>query len=440
MAMVMVFIGFANLLMNFGFGPALIQKKEISQKDLTSVFWFNIVVGAILTALFIALAPAIATFYNESILTPMTIVLSVVFIVQSFNIVQATVLERKLDYKKYAQVKVISIFVSTGIAIVLAWRGAGVWALVVQELTRVFVQLILLWYKSRWRPDFSFEMSSLKRMFKFSAVVSLNALLEKIAFNLDNLIIGKKMGDSDLGIYTKSQALMMIPVMNIASTIGRVIFSSFSRIQDDLQALQNQYIKIITIITFLIAPVMAGLFIVSEEIVLVLFGRKWEGMIPVVRLFSLMGCFAAINAFINNVIIAKGETKILLKTTFFDKVVTICLIIGGSFWGFYGIIAGKIIASISNYFMYLFFTGKILNLSLWDQLKNLLSIYFNAIVMALSLYALGIAFVESLPGHLLQLPVYIILGASIYLALSFLNNRKLLLSLNMNYKSIIKKK
>ena len=162
LSMVVIFTNFASIFSEMGFGASLIQKKEINENQLSSVFWFNVIAGLILTILFIICSPLIANYYQEPILIPVTIVLSFNTLFSSFSIIQNTLLVKQMDFKKLSFVEITSVGISGSIAIIMAFYGFGVWGLVAQSITLTIVTVILLWLLIRWRPKLLFEWAHLK--------------------------------------------------------------------------------------------------------------------------------------------------------------------------------------------------------------------------------------------------------------------------------------
>jgi len=207
--MVMVFIGFVGLFSELGFGAAIIQKEQIGDRHLSSIFWLNIATGIILTCIMLAIAPVIAIFFNEPRLELLTAVLSVSFFISSFGMVQSAILRRSMNFRTLAIVETLTIVLAGIFAIVLAFRGYGVWSLVWQTIISTLASVVLIWISSDWKPQFKFNKNAAKELVGFSAnLLGFNAFNYWVR-NLDDLLIGKFIGSSGLGIYNRAYGIML---------------------------------------------------------------------------------------------------------------------------------------------------------------------------------------------------------------------------------------
>jgi PST family polysaccharide transporter len=231
--MVAVFVAFAGIFTDLGFGSALIQKQETRPAHYQSIFWLNIAVGLFLTLLFLVIAPLIARFYDEPLLTPLTMLISLNFLIGSFGVVHNSRLKKGLRFKRLAIVELIAIVVSGVIAIVLALLGFGVWALAIQSVLLTFSTVVLLWIVSDWRPALKFNKGAVRELVGFSSNLLGFSSLNYWIRNSDNLLVGRFLGTSALGIYSRAYSIMLLPLTMVSKTIGQVMFPAFSKIQDD---------------------------------------------------------------------------------------------------------------------------------------------------------------------------------------------------------------
>lgn len=273
LGMITVITRFANLFTDMGFGAALIQKKEINDRELSSVFWLNMAGGILLTLIFIALSPVIASFYNEPILQILTIVLSFNFVIQSAVIVQKTQLTRSIDFKSLSIVEVASIFLSGAVGIAFAYYDYGVWSLVIHAISGSVFITVLIWYLSDWRPSAVFDIGAIKRLLGFSLNLLGDKTINYWARNLDNLLIGKYLGSDPLGVYSKSYSIMLLPLQNVSNVISRVMFPALSKIQDDKERVKRIFLRMTRVIALVTFPMMLGLVVVVEPFVITVFGK-----------------------------------------------------------------------------------------------------------------------------------------------------------------------
>ena len=409
LGMVVVLTGFAKIFIDFTFGPALIQRSKITDKDLSTVFWINIFTGAALTLLFYTCAGLIAEFYNDPQLVKLTQFLSILFILGSFNVVQRVLFTKELNFKVLAKANIAATLLSGIIAIILAYTGFGVWSLAIQMLSVIVIEGIILWISSTWRPRWEFSRESLRSMSSFSLALLGEKVLNYMAFNLDNVLIGKYIGKADLGVYNRAFSFVVFPVSNISGVIGKVMFPSLSMIQDDKERVGRIYLNIIQSISYISIPLLFSIFVVADNFVLVLFGEQWRSMIPFVRIFSLIGVFASVSSMSAQVLISQGKPQTLLRLSLIHKPIIIAGTFVGLAWGAWGIALAKLIISAIFFFISLEITGRSIGLSLKRQVWQLAPTTGISLLLAGILY-IADTLMADIPG-IIALSVEVVLGA-----------------------------
>jgi O-antigen/teichoic acid export membrane protein len=246
--MLMIFMAVAQTLLDSGFGAALIQKNEVTQKDICSIFYFNILVGILIAGILGLVAPWIAAFYNQPILIPLTRAMSLVIIINSFGLIQSTILSKQIDFKTQTKVSLIAGIMSGIIGITLAATGFGVWSLVVQQISSAFFRTVFLWFLNPWRPALIFSLKSLQEMFSFGSRLLASGLLNQVFENIYLLAIGKLFSASDLGYFTRAKAFGDLPTHTLSGMVGRVTFPVFSTIQDDPVRLKRGLKRALTLV------------------------------------------------------------------------------------------------------------------------------------------------------------------------------------------------
>jgi O-antigen/teichoic acid export membrane protein len=376
--MVMVVTGFGRLFMDFGFGEALIQNQDTKEEDFSSVFWFNIIVSIFLFILFFFLSGFIASFYVQPVLKSISQVISSVFFLNALGMVQRIKLEKELKFKQIGIAELLSSLLSILIAISLAIKGFGVWSLVYLNLLKPLFYSVFIWLFSKWMPNITFNIESLLKLAKFSTALLINGFLEMIASTIDKVLIGKLQGDNSLGIYSKSFATVRMPVMQVMSAIGRVIFPTFSSIQSDDTRIFEIYKKFILIISSLIFPIMVVFYFFKDEIILLLFGNKWSEMIPIFGIFALTTGFLPFNILADSVVKSKGKVNHLNYITFFEKPLAIIAVIIGVIIGSLEAIALSI--SIGIFIIFLI-KSYIVCLSLSQSFLSLMIEHLKALLL-----------------------------------------------------------
>lgn len=415
MGMVMVFIGFANVFKDMGFGAALIQKADIKPVHYHSVFWMNIALGLGLTAIFALASPFIADFYKETQLTAITIWLSLTFLIDAFGIVHRSIINKELDFKRLSIMEVAYISIAGLIAILMAIYDYGVWSLVVHSLIGSLASVVILWIICSWRPKFRFSWEAIKELARFSFNLLGFNTLNYWYRNADDLLVGRFLGSSALGIYNRAYKFMLFPLTNITGTISRVLFPAFSTIQDDPKRIGFIYLKITQTVALITFPMMMGLIVVAEDFVIAVFGPQWSAMIPIVRIFSLVGLIHSINALNGNIFQALGRTDLQLKVGGTVAVLGIVAITIGLWGGVYGVAIAFTIFSYLAFYPSLKIAVNLIHLSFSEVMLNMKEVFFISVSMAVMVY--GIEWLlPGLTNRWGMLTLQIASGALIYFA------------------------
>ncbi len=384
-AMVTVILGIIKVIHSFGLGEALIQKEEITETELSSVFWVNVFLGIIFTSIAFLAAPFISKFYQKDILIPITYFFGFTFLLDSFTVVHYALLWRNLEYKKLFFVQLPSIIIAGTVAVVMALNGFGVWSLVTKSLVSIAALLFFLTIASSWTPKFIFNAQAVKNLFGFSLPRVGTLIFSYLIRNLDKIMVGHYLGGAPLGFYEKSYAFMLLPLSNITSVISQVLFPSFSKIQNNHDQIKEMFFKVIRFVAFFTFPLMIGLSIFSEPFVLFLLGEKWSGAIAVLQILAWVGLIQSISGFYQPVYLSQGATQLQFKLDIILKTQSVFWIILGIKWGIEGVAYGILIGVLINQFPYLHFLGKLINMKLLEFFKNLLPVFFVNIAFLLFL-------------------------------------------------------
>lgn len=351
--MLLFFLSIANVFVDSGFGSALIQKKDATDNDCSTVFVINIVLSAVLYVILFVCAPFIARFYKVPLLKPILRVQGLVVFFNAFSIVQSTLLRKKLDFKKLSVVNIVGSFVGTVVAITLAACGCGVWSLVVRVLLVSLIVSILLWKCGDWKFSFFFDKQSFKGLFNFGGFILLSSVITTISGNIQTLIIGRLFAPSTLGNYTQARNLRNICTDSVSLVIGQVLYPSFSSHQDDNNSITQQLNSAVYIISYVVAALMALCFVLAKPLILLLYGSQWVTCIQHFRVLCLGGVFLSIQDVNYYVTAAKGHSK----TLFYFNLIKVCIYIlllyfGGKYFGMIGLLYSMVGYAIIAYFFY----------------------------------------------------------------------------------------
>lgn len=412
-AMITVITSFVNIFAELGFSAALVQKQDVRQEHLSSVFWLNLGAGLLLTITLMAGAPLIAGFYQEPLLVPLTMLISITFLISSLNIVQNTLMTKALDFKTLSIVEIAAVGISGVVAIVMAYTGFGVWSLAVQSVVLSAVTAALLWKLSDWCPDLTFKWGAIRDLLGFSMSLFGTKVLNYWVRNVDYLLIGRFLGTTPLGVYTRAYKVMLFPLANVSRVLSKVMFPFFSTIQEDKQRVKSVYLKMTRTIALVTFPMMMGLFITVEPFVLTLYGPKWVEMISVLQILCLVGMVQSIATLNGNLYLSQSRADLQFRVGLVLKANGILGIVIGLRWGIVGVAVGYAIASVVNSYPAFFFAGRLVNLTYWQLLRNLSGVFGCAATMATLEWTLGLLLPSAWP-HWARLAVQASFGVMIY--------------------------
>lgn len=387
--MLAIFIGIAQSMVDGGFGLALIQRNNVTNTDYSTIFYFNIVVAAIMYLSLYFSAEVIASFYNEPRLVLLSKVLGFSFVINSFSLIQRTILTKELDFKTQMKISVISVIISGSVGIYLAYAGYGAFALIFQVLSKSAINSILLWFFNSWRPTLVFSIASFKSLFSFGSRLLLSGILDCIFRNLSFLVIGKVFSPISLGFYTKATELQTIPTSTLTSIINRVSFPSFSKIQNDNEKLLRNFRKAQQLTVFIIFPVMYGIMVTSDTLIELLLTEKWLPAAPYLRLLCIVGAFYPIHALNLNILNVKGRSDLFLRLEIIKKILTSIIIFTTYRWGITAMIYGQVFQSVVCLFINSYYSNKLIKYGFLKQLKDVTPCALITFTMIVVVYYVG---------------------------------------------------
>ena len=371
-AMVMVIIGIAGIFSDVGLGSALIQRRRVLPIHYSSVFSFNVTIGALLTLLTFLAAPLIASFYNNQELIPLTQVISFSFVIGAFSAVQSTKLRKELNYALLTKVAFISSLISGIVGISLAFNGAGVWSLVVQSLTQGIVYNILIWSVSHWKPSVEFSLKALMQLWAFGFRMFLSGLLDTVFTRLDTIIIAKLFTPATLGYFNRAKSLDQMVITYSSGSLMSVLFPLLSKIKNDLPRFQNVIIKSLGIITFVTFFLLGGLYLVSHELIVLLFGEKWLQSVYYFQILVLSGFAYPISALLVNVLSSRGNSKAFLRLEIYKKIIAMLNLLVLYLWGIDAYLYGLIVQGSISVYLNIVFVSTEISLAKWGMVKSIL--------------------------------------------------------------------
>ncbi|NIM96332.1 MAG: MOP flippase family protein [Anaerolineales bacterium] len=414
--MILVFTGFALIYSDMGFGSALIQKQDTRPDSYFSIFWINVGTGLALMLLFMALSPLIARLYGQPILAPLTMLVSTNFFIGSFKIVQDSLLRKQLEFRRLAFVNLTALVISGIAGITMALLGLGVWSLAWQSIILTGLTVILLWIVSAWRPAMRFKWKTVKELLGFSSNLLGFSSVNYWIRNADKFLVGRFLGSSALGIYSRSYSIMLLPLTTISGTIGSVLFPALSKIQDDVPRIQRLYLRMIAVVALITFPMMLGLLVVAEDFVLFLFGAQWVGMIPILQAFCIVALVQSIGTLNGNIYLSQGRTGLQFRVGGTIGLLGVIAILIGLQWGLIGVAYAYTLFTLLVAYPSIRIAVSLIDLSFIQVIKNLAGIFGCAAAMALLLWGIESLLPSDWP-HWAYLAAQIPLGVAVYGAL-----------------------
>ncbi len=409
-----IFIGVSATFVDSGFYTALIQRKDVTIEDLSSVFYFNIGISLVVGALLCLAAPWIAVFYQLPVLMPLMCLLAANLVLGSFGSIQSVLLCRSLDFRRQCVISLAALIVSGTVAIILAWRHYGVWSLAIQTLVATLVSVVLLWVSSSWRPAWVFSFATIRSLFKFGGYVLLSGLFDTLSTRLNTLVIGKFYSAKDLGYYSRADGTSVLPGDVMQGIIGRVSFPIFAAAQHNKELLKAGLRKSILLVMMINLPVMLGMAVTARPLVLVLFGVQWLPCVPYLQILCLGGILIPLHMLNVRILLAQGHSDLYFRIIIIQKTASILLMGASCFISITAIAWSSVITGIICFCINAHYSGRILGYGSLRQTIDLLPYAAVTISMAACVWTISWLPITS-PALLLGAQV--VGGALIYLSL-----------------------
>ena len=410
--MLTVFITVSQSIIVSGFSQALVRKKDRTQTDCSTVFYFNIVVSVIMYTILFFCAPAIARFYELPQLCQLLRVLGVVLIIDSCGVVQRALYTAAIDFKTIAKVALSASIVAGITSLVFAWNGFGVWSLVFQQIVFSICSIILLWYFSKWRPIWTYSWKSFREMFAFGSNLLISGLIDTIYKNMYTLVIGKVFSAASLGQYTRSAYFANLPSHNLTLVLQRVSYPVLCDIQNEDARLHKNYRLLIRMSSFFVFPTMCLMAALSYSLIEVAIGPKWHFASTLLIPMCFARMWYPVHVINLNLLKVKGRSDLFLRLEIYKKLLGVTMLAISIQFGLvfmcWSVIFNSIIALVIN----THYTGKLINAGFLLQMRDL------APTLLLSLGIFAVVFIESIFIHnsVAHLLIGLLTGIGIYYA------------------------
>jgi len=415
-AMLSIFFSISSSLVDSGFTHALIREETVTEEDKTTVFYINIIISISLYTILWFSAPYIAFFFDQPQLIWLTRIMGLDVLFKALIIVQRAVFMQSLRFKLLSTID-ISVSILTGIiAIFLAYKGMGVWALAIKYFLSSLLISIILFIVNPWMPSGFINKNSFDRLFGFGSKLLITGLINVFYNNIYNLVIGKLFSPAILGFYNRAYTLTRQPVTTILIALQQVTYPILSKTKDDLNRLKFSHQKVVKVITFINFPISIVIAFSAEPLVVLLLGEKWIDTVPFLQLLSISALVIHLSALNKDLFKVIGRSNIYLKISIISKVITTLSIIIGYQFGIWGLVIGSIVSQFLEALLCMYYSSKYINYSLFEQLKDILLITFLTIPLILTMLIL---YNVDFSSNIIKLLCMLIFGITIYLLSAF---------------------
>ena len=422
--MLMIFALVANSLQDSGFVTALTNRRDATHKDFNSVFWFNVIMSFMMYVLFFFLAPLIAAFYNEPLLTSLSRYYFLGFFIASFSIVPRAILFRQIRQKPLAIIGVVALLISGTVGIIMAYNDLAYWGLATQTILFNLTVSVLSWIVSGWRPSFTITFQPIREMFSFSSKMLITNIFNQINNNIFALVIGKLYTKTEVGLYSQANKWNMMGAQTIIGMVQGVAQPTFVQVGDDKDRLCHSFSKMLRFTCFVSFPVMFGLSLIAPEFIVILITEKWLPSALLMRILCVGGAFLPISTLYFNMLIARGKSNIYMWNIICQGLVMLASIITIHY------LAGNVRDMVVVYscilalwvLVWQYFVWREIGFRLLQAFKDILPFGFLAAATMITTYFLT----DSIQNIYWLLISRILLAMVIYLAVLWLLKAKIL--------------
>lgn len=380
--MTSIFITLSTSLVDSGFHGALVRKKEATEADKNTVFYFNLVLSLLLYSVLFAAAPHIASFFGVEILAKVIRILGFSLIINALSIVHKVILVRKMDFRTQAVISTVSSVVSGVLAIVAAAAGYGLWSLVAMQLSKLFVYMFMLWFFTKWRPALLFSVSSFREMFSFGGRLLVTSIISTLWNEMYSFIIGKIYSASMLGQFSRADKVKNMVTSNVSMVMQRVSYPVLASIQDESERQKQVYRKILKTTMLISFTAVFGIWAVAEPFTVTVFGSQWLPSVEYLRILCLSGIFLPLMICSANVINADGRSDLTLVLEIIKTLMAVIPVVFGIFFSIEALLWSMVGVYAILYVIHGLFVSKILGYGLFEQIKDIFPSFVVAVVMA----------------------------------------------------------
>lgn len=416
--MISVFVAIGNSLVNSGLTQSLIRSKSLTQADYSTVFFFNIIGSVIVYLIVFFTAPLISILYHQEILTNILRVYCLSFLIDAFTSIQIAKLTKEMNFKAQMIVVLPSLIISGIWGIIMANYGLGVWSLVFMTLIQKVLVTIQYWLRTKWYPSFIFDKKIFKEHFFFGYKLTIVGLMDSVFSNIYQIIIGKYFSPAQVGYFTRADTMKQLPVYNISTALKKVTYPLFAALQDDDIKLKSAYKQVMQLTLYVICPILVFMAILAEPLFRFLLTEKWLPAVPYFQILCFAGILLPVQSYNLNVLQVKGRTDLYLRLEIFKKIIIVLTIFVSINFGIMGLIWGQLVISILLFFVNTFYSGRFINYSTAEQMKDIFPVLMFSLLVGIVVYFLDYFLAKNHFHDILRLIISPAVGLLLYFAVS----------------------
>lgn len=413
--MVLLFIGLIQLLADVGFSASLVQLPTLSEEDRSTAFWMGLGIAVVLFGISFAVAPAVADFYQAPRLRWMFVAVATGFITTALSTTQASLLWRRMDFRALEIRAMLATVAAAAVGIGAAAAGLGAWSLILQANAVAVTSMVAVWLLSPWTPHLVFSRQSLGRIAGFSSNVLVARFLDYGDRNADNLLVGRFLGSTALGIYSIGYSVIIIPFTRLADPIRSLIIPAMAALQRDLAAMRALWLRGVRAVASIVFPVMTGVIVVCPDFVAVVLGHRWKPATSIIEILAWVGLIQSVSFLTGAVYQSCNRSGLLLQVNAIAFALDLGAFIVGLHWGVRGVAAAyALMNTVVVTPLRLVVVNRLLGYRLRSLASELRGIVEATVLMAASTFVVRELLDMHGVGAAGRLPICVVVGAVVY--------------------------
>lgn len=433
--MIQFFLAICQVFIDCGFANALICKNDRNDKDFSTAFYFNLIVGAGAYVVLFIIAPYVASFYNEPQLKLLLRVVGLTVFFNSLCIVQNAILISSMRMRLLTRATITSQILSGVIGIVMAYSGFGVWALAIQSVGGSIITATVLWVITKWRPREKWSKESFRYLWGFGIKMLFVGLISSTYSNIHALVIGKAFNKTELGLYSKANNLSRIIPNTLYSILNKVSLPAFTAIKDNQVRLLGAFRTYIRVAAFIVFPIMALLVVLAEPVIRILWTERWIAAVPVFQIMCFGCIWNTLDLLSISILQVEHRPDVLLKFEVVNKIIGFLILFVTLRFGFYAVIAGWAFYNLYEYLVYCTTNKRFLGYLYREQLLDILPTLVIAVTSAAVAFGVQMLF----DGQWLKVILSSVAFGFSYIGVSYLIKLKSLSEVTDVFKMLIHK-